>query len=65
MRLWAADKLKNKETLPSWMATMSCEVVRTECPLHIREIIAAEDNVIPHSMSTFRFYQAAHRGVRW
>ena len=65
MRLWAADKLKKKETLPSWIETVSCEVVRMECPLHIREIIAGEDNAIQHSISTFRLYQVADRSVSW
>ena len=65
MRLWAADKLKKNETLPSWMATMSCEVVKRECPLHIWEIIAREDDAIQHNISTFRLYQVGDRSVSW
>ena len=49
MAVWAAYTLKKKQTLypvPSWMAATSFEVVKTVCALHIREIIAGEDNAI-------------------
>ena len=56
MRVWAADQSKKKETLPSWKATVSCEVVKMECPLHIWAIIVGEENAIQHSISTFYLY---------
>ena len=63
VQVWAADKLKKKETLPSWMATVSCKVAKTECALHIPEILAGEDKTIQRSICTFRPYQVANRSV--
>ena len=45
------------------MATASCEVVNME--LHMREIIAGEDNGIQHSIGTFRLYQVPDRFGSW
>ena len=65
MRVWASGKFKRKETLPSSMATVSCDAVRPECSLHVREIIAGEDSAIQHSRSLFRLYQVADKSVNW
>ena len=64
-RLWAADKLKKKETLPSWMAMVNCEAVKTECPLHIRGIIARQENAIEHNINTLRLHQVTRRSISW
>ena len=47
------------------MATVSCEVVKMECPLHIWEIIAGEERTIQHIISTFRLCQVAKRSSSW
>ena len=59
----AAEKLQKKETQPSWVATVSREVVKTECPLYIREIIAKEDNVIHHAINTFSLYEVCQLAI--
>ena len=61
MQVWAADKLKKKDG----DSELQSGELKTECPLHIRGIIAQEDNAIQHSISTFRLYQVAGRSFGW
>ena len=46
LRVWASGQLKKNESPRSWMARVTCEVVKRDRPLDIREIIAGEDNAI-------------------